>query len=282
MGPELGRRVRARLLSVGIFPTEQIPRDIVTNRILGPSRRYSLSSFDAALQEELISHHLSPAAVHTAAMAELRPEPSLTPPPQYAVFSLSRFRLSLMNFNVDGLADLYCGNHRVINIHGTTLSAERRQELAWDTLIDGLQEFPEIGPMRISGLLLPQPEPIGIGLTLPYGSARRSLRGAARLVLVGYAFGSMDDHVAYALITETIRLRRVEAAVITPSALDLSAQLQEDSKSTAVFAFPGYWHKLSKAIILSPDRPRKKTCDHARLCIDCVEYLHEALLDAAE
>lgn len=282
MAAELGQRVRKRLLAVGIFPTSPVARDIVTDRILGPPHpRWKLNSGDRAIEEELVARHLSPAAVQAAAMVLLRPQPSFAPPPQYAVFGLSRFRLSLINFNVDGLADEYCSQHLVIDMHGTGPSAQHRTRHNWDALIDGLQEFPEIPPLQIERLLLPQLEPTHISLSTEFERARTALSKAARLVLVGYSFGAMDDREAYALVTRALRLRRLETAVLSPNPADLVARLQEDASWGGVTGFPGYWDKLSTAIISSIGRPRRKTCDHARLCIDCVEYLYEAFLDAS-
>lgn len=281
MAAQLGARVRKRLLSIGIFPTETIPRDIVSDRILSPFQvRYAPFDVDTSLQEELIARHVSPAAVHAAAAAELRPEPPQVAPSQYAVFGLSRHRLSMINFNVDGLADRFCGNHRVVNIHGSSLAPKRRREIGWEGLIDGFQEFPEIPPLRIPGLLLPQPEPAHIRTTTEYGAARVCLRSANRLVLVGYAFGSMDDRQAYDLITNAIRLRRLRTVVLTPAAEDLAARLQVESSTDDVLPFSGYWDKLSLSIMSSIGRPRRKSCNHACLCLDCVNYYYEALLDS--
>jgi hypothetical protein len=278
---QLSERVRRRLLSIGIFPTTPVARDSVTERILGPPRSvFDLRSHDQAIEEELVARHVSPAAVHAAFMAEVRPQSSLVLLPQYSVFGLSKFELSLINFNVDGLADEYCSNHLVINMHGTSPSAEHRKNQNWDALIDGLQEFHEIPPLRIGGLLLPQPEPASISLSTEFGIAWASLNSAARLVLVGYSFGGMDDREAYALITRAIRLRKLETVVLSPDPTDLAFRIQDDASWGGVAAFPGYWDKLSAAIISSIGRPRRKSCDHARLCLSCVEYLYEAFLDA--
>lgn len=151
-------------------------------------------------------------------------------------------------------------------------------------MIDGLQEFPTLPPPLIPGLLLPQPEPLEIGSTREYSAARRFLWSAKRLSIVGYSFGQifgqMDDRLAYELVTKAIRVRGLDTIVLSPNAVDLRTRLQEDTKMQNVLAFPGYWHRLSEAIMLSPGSPRRKTCDHARHCLDCVEYFYEALLDA--
>jgi hypothetical protein len=142
LAAQLGAHVRKRLLAVGSFPASPIPRDVISNRILGPAR----TSFDPhddtfVIQEEIIARHLSPAAVRAATVALLRPEVPIYAPPQYRVFGLSRYRHSLINLNNDGLADEYCSQHTVVNVHGTSLSADNRSHRDWDSLIDALQNF---------------------------------------------------------------------------------------------------------------------------------------------
>lgn len=281
LAAQLGSYVRKRLLSVGSFPATPIARDMIADRILGPVPETFYQSDDvSAIEEDLVARHLSPAAVHAAAVAQLRPPAPLDSPPQYAVFSLSRYRLSLINFNADGLADHFCGAHRVINVHGTSLSAAQRATLAWEELINILQELSTVRSIAVPGLLLPQIEPQEIAMTTSYSAARQSLQNARRLILVGYSFGDMDDVIAYAMITSAIRVWRIETVVAIPDALDLAGRMAEASQSDSVVPLSVYWDKLSAAIIASVWRPQHKNCDHARLCPRCVRYLYEAFLDA--
>ncbi len=276
---QLGAHVRKRLLATGTFPANPIPRDAISDRILGAVRTSFGPSDDAsAIEEELVARYLSPAAVRAAAVEVLRPEASSYAPPQYQVFGLSKHRLSLINFNNDGLADRYCSQHAVINVHGTSLSVEDRALVDWDGMIDVLQNFHELRGIEIPGLLLPQREPEEIAMTSEYVAAQRLLEGARRLVLVGYSFGDMDDRVAYDLVIRTISSRRVATVVVKPDATDLALQISEDSGSSTVASLSAYWDKLASAIIASLGQPRHKTCDHRHLCSRCVTYLYQVFL----
>ncbi len=208
LAAQLGSRVKKDLLAIGSFPASPIPRDVISDRVLGSARtRIDPNDHASAVQEEIIARHLSPAAVHAATVALLRPEAPIYAPPQYQVFGLSRYSHSLINYNNDGLADRYCSQHTVINIHGTSLSSDDRTRFGWDSLVGKLQTFPELRGIEIPGLLLPQREPVEIAITNKYRIVRRLLRTARRVILVGYSFGDMDDWVAYDAITSAIRSR---------------------------------------------------------------------------
>lgn len=280
LAAQLGAHVRRRLLATGLFPASPIPRDVISDRILGPVRPSFAPNDDAsAIEEEIIARHISPAAVRAAIMPLLRPVAPIDAPPQYQVFNLSRYRHSLINFNNDGLADQYCSQHTVVNLHGTSLSADYRTRHHWDSLIDGLQEFPELQGIEIPGLLLPQIEPEEIAITREYCIARKLLQAARRVILVGYSFGDMDDWIAFDVVTSAIRSRHITTVVAKPDAYELALQISDTSASSAVMALPVFWDKLTMAILASVGEPRYKTCSHVRLCIRCVDYLYNAFLD---
>jgi hypothetical protein len=281
LAAQLGAHVQRRLLAIGSFPARPIPRDEISDRILGPVQTSFNPNDDTfTIQEEIIARHLSPAAVRATTVALLRPEVPIYAPPQYQIFGLSKYRHSLINFNNDGLADQYCSHHTVVNIHGTSLSAENRSDLDWDSLIDALQDFPELQGIEIPGLLLPQREPGEIVMTKEYRIAQKFLRAARRVILVGYSFGDMDDWIAYDVITSAIRSQRLTTVVAKPEAYDLALRISDDSASSTVMALPVFWDKLTMAIIASVGEPRYKTCSHMRLCIRCVGYLYNAFLDS--
>lgn len=276
-GAELGLRVRKRILEVGIFPANLVLRDAIAERILG-----SPPEFFATLEDELAARHFLPAAVHAATIAALRPEPPLAAPPQYRVFWISKHRLSILNFNNDGLADHYCGNqHTVIDIHGTSLSNDVRAHIGWENHINALQRFPDLRGLEIQSLLLPQREPESIAETPRYIAAQRLLTGARRVILVGYSFGGMDDVVAYEKLMAAIKSQRMAAVVVDPNGEDLAIRISEDSHSVAVGSLPVCWDKLASAILASLSWQGYKTCNHRRLCYRCVEYLYGAFLDGS-
>lgn len=280
LAAQLSVLVQKRLLSIGSFPACPTPRDVISDRILGPAPTNRFQNNDAfTIQEEIVARHLSPAAVHAATVAILRPEVSIYAPPQYQIFSLSKHWQSLINFNNDGLADQYCSQHIVANLHGTSLSTDVRSRLDWDSHIDALQCFHGLQGIEIPGLLLPQREPVEIAMNKEYRLARKLLQAARRLIIVGYSFGDMDDWIAYDMIASAIRTRRLVTLVAKPDAYDLALRISDDSRSSTVMALPVFWDKLAIAILASTGKPKYKTCKHVRLCIRCVDYLYNAFLD---
>jgi hypothetical protein len=166
-------------------------------------------------------------------------------------------------------------------MHGMSMSFADRGALNWDRWINVLQNFHELQGVNIPGLLLPQRESKEIAMTKEYRLATRFILHARRLILIGYSFGSMDDRVAYQLVTTAIRLRKIASVIAMPDAKDLAHGIAEDSKSSTVGALSVYWDRLASAIITSIGRPRYKNCCHERLCCRCVEYLYNAFLDNA-
>ena len=280
LAAQLSDLVRKRLLSVGSFPSMPTPRDVISDRILGPALTNLFPSDGTfAIQEEIAARHFSPAAVHAATIALLRPEMPIYAPPQYQVFGLSRHRHSLINLNNDGLVDQYCSQHTVANLHGTSLSADARSRLDWDSHIDALQYFHGLQGIKIPGLLLPQREPVEIAMNKEYRVARELLQVARRVIIVGYSFGDMDDWIAYDMNTSAIRTRRLVTVVAKPDAHDLALRISDDSGSSTTMALPVFWDKLAMAILASIGKPKHKTCKHMRLCARCVDYLYNAFLD---
>ena len=276
LGAQLSILVQERILTVGAFPAVPLPRDEVSDRILGPARAWE-GLDDFTVRDELVRHHLAPSAVRAAAVALLRPDPPQWAP-QYQVFNLSRHRLFLINFNVDSLADHYCSRHAIVNVHGTSLSAQERCRIQWESVVDALQRYPGLREIRMPGLLLPQREPSEIASADVYVLAGKFLSATERLFLVGYSFGDLDDHIAYELVMSIIRSRRIPCVVVSPRPGDLVLRISADAKAADVAPLPVYWDSLSAAIICSRAQAKWKTCDHRRFCLRCIAYLYEVLL----
>jgi hypothetical protein len=274
---DLRNLVADRVLSVGIFPAEHISRDEVSDRILG--ERQHVSPFDDGLMREtLIEGYLSASAVRATLIGLLRPVPPRLAPIQYTVFALATFPLTLINFNNDGLADLYCRRHTRLNMHGTSLSASMREQIDWEARIDALQMYPAIAPPIVRGLLLPGPEPQDSMVTPLFLAASAHLATAQRIALVGYSFGGGDDVAAYTMITSAIRHGRYPAVVVSPDARQLSGRIEADCRSTVHYV-SARWEPLARAIVSSIRQPRHKSCDHKHLCVRCVSYLYGVLLN---
>lgn len=282
-GGQLGTSVAQRLLRVGVFSACHIPQSEISQRILGCiPQRYTGYDGSRSIAEELLSHHVSSAAVEAATIAVLGPEPLEDVPSQYAVFNISRYRLTILNYNSDGFASHYCPTHDVVNVHGTSPSAAVRSAANWEKYIDILQEFPELPAIVIPGLLLPQREQSALAFSDEYAAVRRALKAVQRLVLVGYSFGEMDDAVAYEAIISVLRRGGIAATVLKPDAAGLAGQMAHDSSSDAVLPLQAYWHCMSAAILAARYQSHFKTCNHERLCARCVLYLYEVLVDSQQ
>src|SRR5262245_47429630 len=101
----LGTRVLHRALALGHFPAAPVAPTLVSETIIGPAKRLlrRAEAFNGGFRSE-IAEHLSPAAIEALAIEDLNPG-TLAYCPQYSVFRLARHTATLMNFNLDGLAD---------------------------------------------------------------------------------------------------------------------------------------------------------------------------------
>lgn len=272
MARELAPLVVRRVMDVGVYPAHVISRDHIAERILGAPEPA------LEVEDELIAGHLAPAAVHAATMALLRPPLPSRTPAQYAIFALAPSRLALLNLNTDGLADAYCFQHLVINLHGTSISVEHREALGWDSLIDALQIHPALRAPAVPGLILPQVEPPHLEDSPGHLRAKQVLLSADRIAIVGYSFGEMDDWIVHDMVVTAMRARPVQVVVASPYPSDLSTRLAEEA-GHAVSDLRAYWAELAEAVLLSIAKPVFKSCAHRRLCARCTSYLYEGLLD---
>jgi hypothetical protein len=150
----------------------------------------------------------------------------------------------------------------------------------WESLIDDLQEFYPLCAPNIPRLFLPQRESLELGASEMYGPAARILRRPARLGIVGYSFGGDDDVVAYALVRNTLRYRGIPAVVVDPNAVALAGRLSDSGGCPQVHALPMFWDVLACAILQSRGNPRRRSCDHLRLCHRCIDYTYNLMLDS--
>lgn len=282
MAAQLGERVLDQVLALGHYPAAPVSLDPVAVRIVesAKTRHHQGTRYDDDhwLRLELIER-LSGGAIQAAAIGLLHPD---TPErcPQYEVFQWSLYPATMVNFNNDGLADAFCTpRHLVLNVHGTSLPPDRRRELGWDRLIDALQMFPALPGPTVPGLLLPQIEPADIVDTAPYRVARSRIVQARCIALIGYSFGSMDDRVAYRLLTQNVARTRAPVIVVGPNVEALAMQLRESVGGVAVAGLPVYWDTLAEAIIATSLQRFHKSCDLGRRCARCTAYAYEGILD---
>jgi hypothetical protein len=278
---ELRPLAAQRLLATGIFPAETIARDAVVNGVLGPPRA-DIPAWDltALVHEELLARHISPAAARAVTVALLVPRRYERVPPQYAVFNLSAWRLGLINYNNDGLARQHCGRHLIVDVHGTTLSAEELAQLRWDDWIRIHQEFPDLPAINIPGLHFPEPEPLAMLGSSAYAQVTSLLQSAQRLAIIGYSFGADDDWIGYRHILSTLAEGTIPAVIVKPDALELAQRMAGESRNAQVVGLPMYWDRLACAILASRRHQQRKTCMHRRLCARCIDYLYHSFLDS--
>lgn len=274
MARELGPLVAKRVLDIGVYPANAITRGPIAERIL-ESVPITLD-----VEGELISGHLASGATHAAAITFLRPALPDRTPDHYGVFALARWPLAIFNLNNDGLADTYCvPPHRVMSLHGTSLSPEDRAKLGWDALVDRLQQFPDLPAPRIPGLILPQVEPEVLASTPLFREATQSLRQARRLVIVGYSFGEGDDWLVEKMLVEAMKSSTPEVIVVSPDPEGLATRLEHLGRAP-VHRVPSRWCELAGAILGSMGRHFFKSCPPGRLCARCISWLYGGAYDA--
>jgi hypothetical protein len=276
---ELRPLVAKRGLATGAFPVVRIPRDAVGATVLpGPRTADWIWTERDALEEELL-HRLTHGAVQAIAVSFLAPRPYQWAPPQYEVFNHTRYRIAIINYNTDGLADRHLPSHLIVNVHGTGLIQAELEALDWEHCIDSFQEF-DGPPIVIPNLFLPQPETEALKSSLAYWKVRSMLRGADRLAIVGYSFGGNDDRVGKEAVISALGNRPLPVVVVQPNAYELAGALAEEARHSAIHPLTVYWDSFSSAVIASVTRPRWKVCSHRQHCARCILYLYEAFLDS--
>jgi len=262
---ELRPLVAKRGLATGAFPAVRIPRDAVGATVLPRPRMADRIWTERDDLEEELLHRLTPGAVQAIAVSFLAPRPYQWAPPQYEVFNHSRYRMAIINYNTDGLADRHLPSHLIVNVHGTGLIQAELEALDWEHCIDSFQEF-DGPPIVIPNLFLPQPEPETLKSSLAYRKVRRMLRGADRLAIVGYSFGDNDDRVGKEAVISALGNRPLPVVVVQPNAYELAGALAEEARHSAVHPLSVYWESFSSAVIASVTRPRWKVCNHQQHC----------------
>lgn len=193
---------------------------------------------------------------------------------------LARRSLTILNLNNDGLADAYCvPAHRVMSLHGTSLSPQQRTKLGWDALVDRLQQYPDLPAPRIPGLILPQVEPEILADTPLFREATRSLRQTRRLAIVGYSFGEGDDWLVEKIVVDAMKSKTLEVIAVSPDPEGLATRL-EHLGHASVHRVPARWGELSGAMINSIGKHFFKSCTRGRLCARCVGWLYGGAYDA--
>lgn len=225
----------------------------------GPTHyQFANQAADEDLRDEVLATNI--ATLRVLIGKELRPAPALlaAAPPQYRVLALARRGVTMINYNVDGLASMHCPVAQVHPVHGKVpdFVGQLRIKEAVRVTTEGI----EILPPESYWLPEPEREPVLVSQIDP---AYRALLGASTIVIIGYSFGlgpdGIMDQVSYNALRAYCRLRPLRILVVDPAPWRLAEQLGQELKNLKVVPVPAFWHLLCQAI-LSTQQRRSPTC----------------------
>lgn len=228
-------------------------RGKITGFICGNEPTHTHYLFAEQVQDEETRDYLLSASKETLRFLiarELSPNPSVlgTAPEQYDVLALARPGVTIINYNVDGLAATHCPMAKVLAPHGTVPEFVSRLALRGAVFLtdEGLEIVPE------GSFWMPEPE--NEAALLPaIEPAYRSLLGVSSIVVIGYSFGlssaGVMDRVSYEALRQYWRGRKVRILVVDPAPARLAETLGEELKNLDIVSLPAYWNRLCKAIL---------------------------------
>jgi len=272
---EQGEKIVNRHLENGVFSVSEIEIDPIAKRLVG-NAYYS----DDQLRQELIKR-IPGGAVKAISYQLMAAKHNISPPEQYCVFNIAKYKSVIFNFNVDGLANKYCNCHVVLNPHGV-LNAEVMHGEEWNELIEFCLTY-HLEPPIMHNVLLPQKEPLGITNNQAYNIAGKYYPYTEYVVLIGYSFGKnkndLDDWESYLYFVELFKKYQKPIVVISPYGADeLVYMLSEDLLRNNIYAISAYWNYLASAMLESRCMnilfPHIK--DKYRISL---EYIYQSILD---
>jgi hypothetical protein len=258
-----------------VFSVSEIDVDPIAKRLVG-NAYYS----DDQLRQELIKR-IPGGAVKAISYQLMAAKNNISPPEQYYVFNIAKYRSVIFNFNVDGLANKFCNRHIVLNPHGI-LNSEIMHSDEWNELIEFCLTY-HLEPPIIQNVLLPQKEPLGITSNNAYNIASKYYPYTEYVVIIGYSFGknnnNLDDWESYLYFIELLKDDQKPIVVISPYGADeLVYMLSEDLLRNNIYAISAYWNYLASAMLESKRMnilfPHVK--DKYRISL---EYIYPSILD---
>ena len=271
---QLSGRLLRDFLDGGIFQTEPLKRDTVSNRVIRDPECWK-----DPMRWELIQR-LPPGYVTgklpTLLSAGLAPRANAN----YRVFNLAAKPSTIFNMNVDGLASRICKGHRVFEAHGRSPGVRILKSSGWTSYVDAIREFPNLPPPLVPGLVLPGPEPAAVLARQSYKNAEKLLKAAQYISIVGYSFGGMDDIHTHAFLTSRISPLRQTVIVISLDPLEVTYRLADTLKSSSIFGISANWAYLANAIAYPRECRKSHPVPEGLFCAECVNYQYEVLLNA--
>lgn len=280
MTAQLKANIVNRFLSFGSFPAESFENDDVFLRVIGPSCDYP----DAFTSWKL--EHLYPSAVHAMVIKELTPPDCIEEAHAYEIFLLIKRPSTIFNMNVDGLAEIYCIGHNLLEPHGR-IPIELVRSPFWDWYIDALLDY-GFSIREIPGLILPMPEPHHVTSVPAYSKAVSLLEKARFVVFIGYSFGyynptqTFDDFETFEFFRELLRhyrSHRKNILVISPNPEMVGGTIEQSLSSSNVCALPFYWNYLCRAMKESINKFRLRKFKDLKPLADKILYRHDQLVD---
>lgn len=176
-------------------------------------------------------------------------------PANYRVFELVGAPSVLLNFNLDGMANSYCGNrHIVFEPHGR-IDAERFASRIYGDLLDATMAY-DLALPDIRYKLLPGPEPSCITRRFAYRALPRWFENAPSVLIVGYSFGKQengfDDSESLEFFVELLRRTGKHAFVLSPSPEELTEILQQRVSLFSVTGISVRWELFARLLLARP------------------------------
>lgn len=265
---QLRESVREAFWSIGMYPASCCQRTTLFDRVIGEPQVTSLWD-----RQELILQHIAPAVLDLLVQREFSYPLDSVIPPQYRLLQQVAAPGAFFNFNLDGMGRAFLATrHRVFEPHGV-IDREWTEASNFPELLEIAldMQLPHLRPK-----VLPGPEPLTITGTDPYHRARRWLRQAPAVIILGYSFGKvvgspslkrcgtgLDDAESFEYVAEHLLATPCPVLVVSPDPSELTGLLEERLHSLRVVPVPLYWDRFAKAA-MSVFRPSVFTAQWGR------------------
>lgn len=278
MTAQLKKNIVDRFISFGSFPAETFEHDEIFLRVIGDSDNFENFLTSAKLK------HLYPSAVHAMVIRELTRPKYIKEAHAYEIFLLIKKPSTIFNLNVDGLAEIYCLGHYLLEPHGR-VPIDLVQSPFWEEYIDALLDF-GFDIFEIPSLILPRPEPHHVTSQPVYSKATSLIKSARFVVFIGYSFGyfnksnSFDDSETFEFFRDILRYyknHRKDILIISPSPEITGSAIEEAVRSLNVCTIPVYWNHLCQAIKETVYKYKLRQFRNLKPLIGKILYRHDQL-----